>query len=148
MPNLLLWEDRVLKNIDPILSPDLLHALRAMGHGDEIAIVDANFPATALARRLIRLDGVSATRALQAVLSVLPLDDFVARPALTMQVVGEPDRIPEAVAQMRLLVGDDSLCGVLDRESFYLRARDCFAILQSGETRLYGNIILKKGVFR
>lgn len=138
----------MLKNIDPILSPDLLHALRAMGHGDEIAIVDANFPATALARRLIRLDGVSATRALQAVLSVLPLDDFVARPALTMQVVGEPDRIPEAVAQMRLLVGDDSLCGVLDRESFYLRARDCFAILQSGETRLYGNIILKKGVFR
>lgn len=138
----------MLKNIDPILSPDLLHALRAMGHGDEIAIVDANFPATALARRLIRLDGVSATRALQAVLSVLPLDDFVTQPALTMQVVGEPDRVPEAVAQMRLLVGDDSRCGVLDRESFYLRARECFAILQSGETRLYGNIILKKGVFR
>ncbi len=136
----------MLKNIDPLLSPDLLHALRAMGHGDEIAIVDANFPATALARRLIRLDGVTVARAVQAVLSVLPLDDFVDRPAYTMQVVGNPDSVPEAVAQMRLLIGAADLCGMLERDSFYLRARDCFAILQTGETLLYGNIILKKGV--
>ena len=136
----------MLKNIDPLLSPELLHALRAMGHGDEIAIVDANFPATALARRLIRQDGVTVTRALQAVLSVLPLDDFVPQPALTMQVVGDPGSVPEAVARMRRMIGADELCGMLDRDSFYLRARDCFAILQTGETLLYGNIILKKGV--
>jgi len=136
----------MLKNIDPLLSPELLHALRAMGHGDEIAIVDANFPATALARRLIRQDGVTVTRALQAVLSVLPLDGFVDRPVHTMQVVGDPGGVPEVVARMRQMIGAPDLCGMLERESFYLRARDCFAILQTGETLLYGNIILKKGV--
>lgn len=138
----------MLKNIDPILSPDILHALRAMGHGDEIVLVDANFPATALARRLIRQDGVSVTRMLEAVLSLLPLDDFVPQPAMTMQVVGDSAQLPDAVAEMHRVIGDPGLCGALQRESFYLRARECFAILQTGETRLYGNIILKKGVIR
>ena len=80
----------MLKNIDPLLGPDLLATLRAMGHGDEIAIVDANYPASSSGRKLIRLDGVSATRATQAILSVLPLDDFVTDCAWHMQVVGDP----------------------------------------------------------
>ncbi|MBT9369791.1 RbsD/FucU domain-containing protein [Rhizobium sp. CSW-27] len=138
----------MLINIDPLLSPDLLHVLRAMGHGDEIAIVDANFPGTTNARRLVRLDGISVTDATRAVLSVLPLDDFVDVPVLTMEVVGNPDEVPPAVAELRALVGERGACGTLERHAFYARARDCFAIVQTGETRLYGNIVLKKGVVR
>ncbi|MGH2602150.1 MAG: RbsD/FucU family protein, partial [Dehalococcoidia bacterium] len=70
----------MLKGLDPLLSADLLHVLRAMGHGDELVIVDANFPAAAIGRRVVRMDGVSATRALEAVLSVMPLDDFMDAP--------------------------------------------------------------------
>ena len=71
----------MLKGLDALLNADLLHVLRAMGHGDELVIVDANFPAASMGRRVVALDGVSATRALEAVLSVMPLDDFVASPA-------------------------------------------------------------------
>lgn len=138
----------MLINIDPILSPDLLHALRAMGHGDEIALVDANFPGTSTAERLIRLDGISIGQATQAVLSVMPLDDFVEVPAVTMEVVGSPDEVPPAVAELRAIVGDKGACGTVERFGFYARAKQCFAIVQTGETRLYGNIILKKGVVR
>ena len=74
----------MLRDIDPILSPDLLHILRAMGHGDELVIADANFPATSMGQRVTRLDGLEATRVLEAVLSVMPLDNFVSDPALTM----------------------------------------------------------------
>jgi L-fucose mutarotase len=141
-------EEFMLINIDPILSPDLLHALRAMGHGDEIAIVDANFPGTSMAQQLIRLDGISVTRATEAVLSVMPLDDFVDVPAVTMEVVGGPDEVPPAVSELRAVVGDRGRCGTVERFAFYERAKECFAIVQTGETRLYGNIILKKGVVR
>ena len=138
----------MLLNIDPLLSPDLLYTLRAMGHGDEIAIVDANFPGTSTAQDLIRLDGVDATRALTAILSVMPLDDFVDEAAMTMEVVGNTDDVPPAVAEFRAQVGDRTKCGTLERFAFYERARGCFAIVQTGETRLYANIILKKGVVR
>lgn len=138
----------MLINIDPLLSPDLLHTLRAMGHGDEIAVVDANFPGTSTATRLIRLDGISVTRATEAVVSVMPLDDFVDVPAVTMEVVGSPNEVPPAVAELRAVVGDRGQCGTLERFAFYARAKQCFAIVQTGETRLYGNIILKKGVVR
>lgn len=138
----------MLINIDPLLSPDLLHALRAMGHGDEIALVDANFPGTTNARRLIRLDGISVTEATRSVLTVLPLDDFVDIPAHTMEVVGNAAEVPPAVAELRSIIGARGRCGTIERHAFYARARDCFAIVQTGETRLYGNIILKKGVVR
>lgn len=138
----------MLLNIDPLLSPELLHALRAMGHGDEIAIVDANFPGTTNAQRLVRLDGISVTDATRAVLSVLPLDEFVEVPVLTMEVVGNSNEVPPAVAELRSIVGDKAKCGTLERHAFYARAKTCFAIVQTGETRLYGNIILKKGVVR
>jgi len=138
----------MLLNIDPLLSPDLLYVLRAMGHGDEIAIVDANFPGTSSAQELIRLDGVDATRALQAILSVLPLDDFVDEAAATMEVVGDPTEVPPAVAEFRTAVGDATTCGTLERFDFYDRAENCFAIVQTGDRRLYANIILKKGVVR
>ena len=87
----------MLLGLDPVLSPDLLHALAAMGHGDRIALVDANYPATR-GRRLIHLPGIAAPRALQAVLSVLPIDTFIAEPCAVMQVVGEPAALPPVVA--------------------------------------------------
>ena len=139
----------MLKNLDPLLGPELLRILRSMGHGDEIAIVDANYPAEARAQRLVRLDGVPATRALQAVLSVLPLDAYVQHPVHTMQVVGDADAVPEIVAEFRRLVASadaNAACGALERFAFYDRVKGAFAVVATGERRLYGNILLTKGV--
>lgn len=140
----------MLRNIDPILSPDLLYALRAMGHGDEIVISDANFPGTSSGPTCIRADGSTASDVLKAILSVMPLDAFVEDPALTMQVVGDPDAIPEAVADFQDIINEvadtPAQIQTLERFAFYDRAATAFAIVQTGERRLYGNIILKKGV--
>lgn len=140
----------MLRNIDPILSPELLYTLRAMGHGDEIVIADANFPGSSSEPDCIRADGSSASEVLQAVLSVMPLDTFVPDPALTMQVVGDPDAVPDAVADFQSIIDKtaDNPAKVqgLERFAFYDRAANAFAIVQTGERRLYGNIILKKGV--
>jgi L-fucose mutarotase len=142
----------MLKGIDPLLNADLLHALRAMGHGDEIAVVDANFPATTMARRLIRLDGVSATRAVEAILGLLPLDDFVDRPASRMQVVGDAKAIPPVCREFQALIdraaGRSLPLGLIERRKFYERVRRCYVVVATGETRLYGNLILTKGVIR
>lgn len=140
----------MLRNIPPILSPDVLWTLRAMGHGDELVIADANFPATALVARCHRLDGTRATDVLAAVLSVLPLDSFVPNPALVMDVVDDPDAVPAIVAEFQTIMtataDNPATLGRLERFAFYDRAKTAFAIIQTGETRLYGNIILKKGV--
>ena len=142
----------MLKALNPLLGPDLLHALASMGHGDEIAIVDANFPGAACAQRLVRLDGASATATLQAVLSVLPLDDFVDAPLASMAVVGAPQETPEIVAEFRRIAleaeGRTVVCEPLERDAFYTRARTAFAVVQTGETRLYGNVLVRKGVVR
>src|SRR3954469_7230981 len=88
----------MLKGIDPLLHADLLHALASMGHGDEIVIVDANFPATSVGRRIIDVAGASATAVLDAILTLLPLDTMVSPAAVTMEVVGDPRATPPAVA--------------------------------------------------
>jgi L-fucose mutarotase len=142
----------VLKGIDPLLNAELLHALAAMGHGDEIAIVDANFPAATMAQRLIRLDGVDAVRASEAILSLLPLDDFIARPASRMQVVGNAGAVPPVCREFQALVdraaGRRLALAVVGRQRFYERVRRCYAVVATGESRLYGNLILTKGVIR
>ncbi|WP_076999700.1 RbsD/FucU family protein [Variovorax sp. KK3] len=142
----------MLKTLDPLLGPDLLHALAAMGHGDELAIVDANFPGAACARRLVRVDGADATQVLAAVLSLLPLDDFVESPIASMAVVDAPDTLPPVVqAFQRLAEGFEArplVVEPLPREHFYARAREAFAVVQTAETRLYGNVLLRKGVVR
>ena len=143
----------MLKNIDSLLSPDLLRVLRAMGHGDEIAIVDANYPAASHAKRLVRLDGVSAPRALDAVLSVMPLDDFADCAAFRMAVVDAPDAEVPIYTDFRNALqqheaGKATTLSALDRHAFYARAKNAFAIVATTETRLYGNIILVKGVVR
>jgi len=140
----------MLKGIDPILSPELLHALAAMGHGDELAVVDANFPAASVARRLVRLDGIPAPRALQAILSLLPLDTFTDAPAAVMAVVGDPAAVPPPVREFQPIV--DAAAGrpvrlvALERFAFYERARAAFAVVATGDTRAYGNILVTKGV--
>ncbi len=139
----------MLKTIDPLLTGDLLAILADMGHGDEIALVDANFPATALAARLVQLPGVDAAPALAAILSLLPLDDFVDAPAAVMDAPGER---PAIYAEFDTLLGAAEngavRVDVIDRFAFYDRAEQAFAIVATGERRLYGNIILKKGVVR
>ena len=139
----------MLKKIDPLLGPELLGILRAMGHGDEIAIVDANFPAESRARRIIRMDGVSATAMLKAVVSVLPLDQFVDEAAFCMEVVDDPEAVPEIVWEFREIIQAEEPragFGALERFAFYDRSRAAFAVIATGERRLYGNLLLKKGV--
>ena len=138
----------MLKGIDPLLGPELLAMLRAMGHGDEIVIADANFPAAAKAARLVRLEGASAPRALQAIVSVLPLDDFVPHAAFRMEVSDDPQSVPPVCAEMAAVLaaaGYERGIEAIERMAFYARAREAFAIVATGEPRFWGNLILKKG---
>lgn len=141
----------MLKNIPPILGPDLLAILRAMGHGDEIAIVDANYPADAAGPVLVRLDGISATDTLDAILTLMPLDDFVDEAAICMQVVGNADKREPVMDEFeRIVQRHEPRMGLssLERFAFYERVKHGYAIVQTGERRLYGNILLKKGIIR
>jgi len=142
----------VLKNLDPLLTPELLSTLRAMGHGDELAIVDANYPAVSSGVSVIRLDAASTTQTLDAVLSVLPLDEFEPCAAFHMQVVGNPAGEQPIFQEFRELLQRHepqvSKLGSIERFAFYERVKRCFAVVATGERRLYGNIILKKGIIR
>ena len=140
----------MLIGIDPLLGPDLLHALRAMGHGDEIAIVDANFPAASIGARVVEVGGATSPAVLKAVLSVLPLDTFVVPAVITMEVVGDPAAVPPPVAEFAAVMSErgfgDSEIGRLDRHAFYARSQRAFVIVRTGELRPYGNVLLVKGV--
>ena len=142
----------MLKNIPALLTPEALFALASMGHGDELAIVDANFPAARVAAqrgaRLVHLPGADASAVLRAVLTLLPLDDFGPEAAWTMQVVGDAAAVPPPVAEFRALLRDagEREPAALERFAFYERAAGAFAIVQTGELRRYGNLLLRKGV--
>ena len=145
----------MLKKIDPLLSADLLYLLASMGHGDDLALVDANHPAETVARatrtgKLIRLPGLSMERVARAILSILPIDDFEPAPLRRMEVVGKPDDIPlvqqavqheidRAVARAPQLVG-------IERFAFYEAAKAGFAVIQVGDPRPYGCFLFRKGV--
>lgn len=139
----------MLKGLDPLLNSSLLSVLADMGHGDDIAIVDANYPAASGARRLVRHDGASATDVLRAVLSVMPVDDFVDAPAAVMAC---PDGPPPILEEFQALLDRAEARAVavtpVERFAFYEQARSTYAIVITGERRLYGNIIVKKGVVR
>jgi L-fucose mutarotase len=139
----------MLKGIDPLLGPDLLQILRAMGHGDEIAIVDGNYPADTDAKRLVRMDGHDAASIADAILSVMPVDEFVPEAVFRPAAYGDAKRMEpvfsdfetvlkkhEPKQKLTALVGSD----------FYNRVKACYAIVASGERRLYGNLIIRKGV--
>jgi L-fucose mutarotase len=140
----------MLKGIHPLLHADLIHVLAAMGHGDEIAIVDANFPAASVGRRVLQVAGASASETLDAILTVFPLDTAVAPAAFTMEVVDDPEALPEPVREFAAAFTRHGLAdaeiGHLARHTFYERARTAFAVVRSGELRPYGNILLVKGV--
>jgi L-fucose mutarotase len=142
----------MLKGIDPRINADLIYLLAAMGHGDQIAIVDRNYPATHDAKpsRLVRYDGVNSTEMLSMILSLMPLDTFVEAPVFTMQVVGKPDEIlpfhKEGQEICSRVEGRDISVKSLERFDFYDRVRSCFAIVSTSEDRPYGNFILVKGV--
>ena len=141
----------MLKGIPHILSPALLKVLQEMGHGDEITIVDGNYPGASAGPVLIRADGHSATDLLEAILLLLPLDDFVPDPAIVMQVVGDAGKRPPVVEEYAAIVAryePKVNLTSLERFAFYKRANAGYAIVQTGEQRLYGNIVLKKGVVR
>lgn len=140
----------MLKGLSPLLTPELLYALAQMGHGDEIAIVDRNYPAVAASRRVIRLDGVDLPTAARTVLSVLPLDTFTDEPLKAMQIVDDPDTVPEVqqdvLALAREIENRPLTLARIERFDFYERTRHVFATVTTTEPRPYGCVILTKGV--
>jgi len=142
----------MLKNISSLLSPDLLKILAEMGHGDEIVLADSNFPAASHAACLVRADGHSVPDLLTAILKLFPLDTFVESPAAVMEPVDEVASEPAVWSDYRDIMnaaeGREILLSRVERYQFYDRAKTAYAIVATGETAIYGNLILKKGVIQ
>lgn len=145
----------MLKNISPLLNADVLHALAAMGHGDDLIICDTNFPADSIARqtalgKLLRIDNVGAGEAVAAILSLYPLDSFVDDAAARMEVVDRPDEIPQVQQEVQKVVdraeGKSMPLKPVERFAFYERARQAYCVVQTGERRFYGCFAFRKGV--
>jgi len=141
----------VLKNIDPLLGPELLRVLRAMGHGDEIAVVDSNYPAEEHGKRLVRMDGHDAPRIVDAILSVLPVDDLVPEAVFRPAAFGDPKRLEPVFGDFTAILlkhePERKIVPLIGMD-FYNRVKAAFAVVASGERRLYGNLIIRKGVIR
>ena len=138
----------MLKNISPVISPELLKILMEMGHGDEIVIGDGNFPAASVAQRLVRLDGHGVNEILEAVLKLMPLDTYVDAPVALMDN-GDPSDTPPIWEEYKKTVTaeeGDKKFELVERFDFYDRAKKAYAVIATGETAIYANIILKKGV--
>lgn len=144
----------MLKGINPLLNADVLGALRAMGHGDDLIIADTNFPSDSVARltasgRLLRIDR-SAAEVVEAVLSVYPLDTFVDDAAARMEIVGAPDEVPpvQQEVQDKIDVANGAPLPMLpiERYAFYERAKNAYAVIQTHERRFYGCFAFRKGV--
>ncbi len=143
----------MLKGISPILSPELLKIIAEMGHGDELVISDGNFPGTSIGRRCVRCDGHGAAEVMAAVVALFPLDDFVDRPVAVMEV---PDGMFEGnkapIWAKFQAAADSDMPGakfeMMEHDAFIDRARAAYAVVQTGETALYGNVIIRKGVVR
>lgn len=145
----------MLKGISPLLNAEVLFALRAMGHGDDLIIADTNFPADSVARQtalgeLLRIGNVSAAEAVAAILSVMPLDSFVDDSAARMEIVGAPDEIPPVQQEVQRAIdaaeGKPWPLVSIERFAFYERARQAYCVVQTGERRFYGCFALRKGV--
>ena len=145
----------MLKGLDHRLNAEVLHTLRAMGHGDTLVIADTNFPSDSIARStvigsLLRMDNLTCAQAAQAVLSVLPLDTFVADFAGRMEVVGDPAQVPAVQAEVQAEIdraeGRPRPMIGIERFAFYDEARKAYAVIQTGERRFYGCFIFRKGV--
>jgi len=142
-------ENKMLKGIPKIISPDLIKTLMEMGHGDEIALVDGNFPAASMAKRLVRLDGHDMPGLLEAVLEFFPLDAYVDKAAAIMAVVPGDTYVPKMPGIFRdIIATHDSNAQIeeMERFAFYQRAKNAYAIVATGEIAQYANIILIKGI--
>jgi L-fucose mutarotase len=144
----------LLKNLDPLLNADVLHALRAMGHGDTLVLSDTNFPSDSVARKtvlgkLLRIDA-SCPRAARAILSVMPLDSFVEHATYRMEVVGNPKDVQpvqkEVQAEIDKAEGKPWPMGSIERMAFYEHAKKAYCVITTAETRFYGCFIFTKGV--
>ncbi|TIW95623.1 RbsD/FucU family protein [Mesorhizobium sp.] len=144
----------MLKGINPLLNADVLQALRAMGHGDDLIIADTNFPSDSVARqtalgRLLRIDA-SAAQVVKAVLSLYPLDTFVDDSAARMEIVGKPDEIPPVQSEVQKEIdaaeGKSWPMIAVERYAFYERAKQAYCVIQTGERRFYGCFAFRKGV--
>ena len=145
----------MLKGLDPRLNADVLYVLRAMGHGDALIIADTNFPSDSVSRAtvygdLLRMENLTAAQAVEAILSVYPLDTFVDDFAGRMEIVGEPGTVPPVQAEVQAAIdaaeGSPRPMVGIERFAFYDMARDCYAVIQTGERRFYGCFMLRKGV--
>ena len=145
----------MLLGIDARLTPDLLHCLARMGHGDEIALVDSNYPAASTAahcvvREPIQLTGLDAAEAADLITGVMPLDPFVDHCALRMEVDGQPEEVTEAHRAVWDVIAprmpEGAATGSIERQAYYAHARTCFAVVQCSEARAFGCFILRKGV--
>jgi L-fucose mutarotase len=140
----------VLKGIPEIIDPELLFVLASLGHGDELAIVDRNYPAESTGQRVVYLRGVDVIKAAEAIFRLLPIDSFVEEPIVRMQVVDEPDEVPEVqqafVQEAVRAEGRSIAVGSLPRFEFYERARDAFAVVATSESRPYGCFLVTTGV--
>lgn len=142
----------MLKGIPNVISPDLLKILMEMGHGDELVIADGNFPAASVARRLVRADGLGGSVMLDAILQLMPLDQYVPRPVALMAVVQGDTAKPVIWDEYRAIIAryekDFSEFEFVERFAFYERAKAAYAVLATSEAAQYANVILKKGVIR
>jgi L-fucose mutarotase len=145
----------MLKGIDHRLNAEVLACLRAMGHGDVLIVADTNFPSDSIAREtvtgmLLRMENLTAAQAVNAILSVLPLDTFVDDFAGRMEVVGQPDEVPVVQAEVQAEIdraeGRPRPMISIERYAFYDLARTAYAVIQTGERRFYGCFMLRKGV--
>ena len=145
----------MLKGIDNRLNAEVLACLRAMGHGDVLIVADTNFPSDQVARatvtgKLLRMENLTSAQAVNAILSVLPLDTFVDDFAGRMEVVGAPDEIPAVQAEVQAEIdhaeGRPRPMTSIERFAFYDMARQAYAVIQTGERRVYGCFMFRKGV--
>ncbi len=141
----------MLIGLPPLLGPELLYTLRAMGHGDEIAIVDGNYPALEHGRRVIRADGHGVVDVVEAILSVLPVDDFVAEALFRASVGGDgetADPVHDELIALCAKRAPGRKVVALTGRAFYERVRAAHAVVATSEPRLYANMIVRKGVIR
>ncbi|AUB51758.1 fucose isomerase [Enterococcus mundtii] len=138
----------MLKNIPKNLSPELVKVLIEMGHGDEIVLADGNYPAASNAKKLIRCDGLPMPELLKSILELFPLDQYVEQPVALMAVAKGDETKPAIWEEYKALLDQGVSIESIERQAFYERGKQAYAIVATGEEAIYANILLKKGVVK
>lgn len=141
----------MLKGISPLISPELLKILCEMGHGDEIVLGDANFPAESFGQRTVRADGIGAVPLLEGMMELIPLDDYVEDNFVLMEVAKGDPYVPVIWEEFERVLKKHRPQGKVSHEerfAFYERAKKAYAVVATGEIAIYANVILKKGVIK